>query len=222
MGVGLGSLVDKTQNGASAACRYLDFVAPGLLAAAAMQTAATESTWPVIGAIRWTRTYHAMIATPLAVARRRSSAMLFVVTRVPSRPPSTSRSSRLSVRSSSWLGLLAVPVAVLLGPAFAMPMAALAATVEDEPQLRHDLPLPDHADVPLLGHVLPGHTAAARLRADRIRHADLARRRAVPDAHARRRRACSRRSVTSAYLLTWTIVGCRARAPCVSQRRLLG
>ena len=64
LGVGLGTLVDKTQN-APGGVPYLDFVAPGLLAAAAMQTAATESRWPVMGAIKWTRTYYAMIATPL-------------------------------------------------------------------------------------------------------------------------------------------------------------
>jgi hypothetical protein len=33
---------------------------------------------------------------------------------------------------SSWLGLLVVPVAVLIGIAFSMPMAAIAATLEDE------------------------------------------------------------------------------------------
>jgi lipooligosaccharide transport system permease protein len=33
---------------------------------------------------------------------------------------------------SSWLGLLVVPVAVLLGTAFSMPMAALSARVEED------------------------------------------------------------------------------------------
>ena len=49
---------------------YLDFVAPGLIAATAMQTAAFESTFPVMGAIKWHRQYHAMLATPLRVGRR--------------------------------------------------------------------------------------------------------------------------------------------------------
>ena len=49
------------------ATSYLAFVAPGLLAAQAMQTAVGESTYPVMGAIKWHRTYHAMLATPLRV-----------------------------------------------------------------------------------------------------------------------------------------------------------
>ena len=61
---------------------YLDYVAPGLLAAAAMQTAVTEASWPVMGAIKWTRTYHAMIATPLTERDAFVGHQLFVVTRV--------------------------------------------------------------------------------------------------------------------------------------------
>ena len=30
-----------------------------------MQTATIESSWPVMAAIKWSRVYHAMIATPL-------------------------------------------------------------------------------------------------------------------------------------------------------------
>ena len=59
-----GTIVDQTQN-APGGVPYLDFVAPGLVAAAAMQTATIESTWPVMAAIKWSRVYHAMIATPL-------------------------------------------------------------------------------------------------------------------------------------------------------------
>jgi lipooligosaccharide transport system permease protein len=32
-----------------------------------MQNAVGASTWPVMGAIKWDRTYHAMVATPLRV-----------------------------------------------------------------------------------------------------------------------------------------------------------
>jgi lipooligosaccharide transport system permease protein len=62
LGVGFGTIVYKSPN-APAGVPYLDYIAPGLLAAAAMQTAATESSWPVMGAIKWTRTYYAMTAT---------------------------------------------------------------------------------------------------------------------------------------------------------------
>ena len=131
LGVGLGTLVDKTQN-APGGVPYLDFVAPGLLAAAAMQTAAIESSWPVMAAIKWSRVYHAMIATPLTERDAFLGHQLFVVTRV-----FTSAAAYLAIIAafgavSSWLGLLVVPVAVLIGTAFSMPMAALAARVEED------------------------------------------------------------------------------------------
>jgi lipooligosaccharide transport system permease protein len=131
MGVGLGTIVDKSSN-APAGVPYLDFIAPGLLAAAAMQTAATESSWPVMGAIKWTRTYYAMTATPLTERDVLIGHQLFVLTRV-----LTASAAYLLVVAAfgavnSWLGLLAIPVAVLIGTAFSMPMAAYSATSESD------------------------------------------------------------------------------------------
>ncbi len=67
MGVLLGRYVDDSTAGVGGAPSYLDFVAPGLLAASAMQVAMGEVMYPVMGAIRWNRTYYGMIATPLRV-----------------------------------------------------------------------------------------------------------------------------------------------------------
>ena len=130
MGVGLGSLVDKhahTVGGVS----YLDFIAPGLLAATAMQIGANEAMYPVMGAIKWIRTYFAMLATPLRVDRRAARPprldrrRLAIVS-----PPSTSRSSPPSAPSTRPLAILALPAAVLTGLSFAAPIAAFAATQE--------------------------------------------------------------------------------------------
>jgi lipooligosaccharide transport system permease protein len=65
MGLGLGALVDRGQ-AAVPAESYLAFLAPGLLAATAMQTAATDTTWPVMAGIKWLKTYHAALATPVS------------------------------------------------------------------------------------------------------------------------------------------------------------
>jgi lipooligosaccharide transport system permease protein len=129
LGVGLGTIVDRSQN-APAGVPYLDFIAPGLLAAAAMQTAATESSWPVMGAIKWTRTYYAMTATPLTERDVLIGHQLFVLTRV-----LTASAAYLIVVAAfgavhSWLGLLAIPAAVAIGTAFSLPMAAYAASTE--------------------------------------------------------------------------------------------
>jgi lipooligosaccharide transport system permease protein len=131
LGVGLGTIVDKSQN-APAGVPYLDFIAPGLLAAAAMQTAATESSWPVMGAIKWTRTYYAMTATPLTERDVLLGHQLFVVTRVLVASAAYLAAVAAFGAVNSWLGLLAVPAAVLIGTAFSMPMAAYAATTESD------------------------------------------------------------------------------------------
>jgi lipooligosaccharide transport system permease protein len=65
MGSGLGRLVDQGGNGAGAP--YLAFLAPALLAATGMMTAAGESSYPVLAGIKWTKTYHAALATPVTV-----------------------------------------------------------------------------------------------------------------------------------------------------------
>ena len=131
LGVGLGTIVDRSQN-APAGVPYLDFIAPGLLAAAAMQTAAAESSWPVMGAIKWTRTYYAMTATPLTERDVLIGHQLFVVTRVLTASAAYLLVVALFGAVSSWLALLAVPVAVVIGTSFSMPMAAFAATRESE------------------------------------------------------------------------------------------
>jgi lipooligosaccharide transport system permease protein len=67
MGVLLGGYIDDGSSGIGGAPTYLDFIAPGLLAATAMQVASGEVMWPVMGAIKWDKTYYGMIATPLRV-----------------------------------------------------------------------------------------------------------------------------------------------------------
>lgn len=131
LGVGLGTIVDRSEN-APAGVPYLDFIAPGLLAAAAMQTAATEASWPVMGAIKWTRTYYAMTATPLTERDVLIGHQLFVVTRVFVASAAYLAAVAAFGAVNSWLGLLAVPTAVLLGTAFSMPMAAYAATRDSD------------------------------------------------------------------------------------------
>ena len=66
MGLTLGVLVDRGP-GLPGGVSYLSFLAPGLLVAAAMQTGTFESTYPVLGAIKWDKTYEAVLATPARV-----------------------------------------------------------------------------------------------------------------------------------------------------------
>ncbi|MGZ4594646.1 MAG: ABC transporter permease [Actinomycetes bacterium] len=133
IGLGLGTLVDQgTGPEHLAGVSYLQFIAPGLLAATAMQTAAFESTYPVMGSIKWHRTYHAQLATPLRVVDVLSGHLLFVVLRLV-----ISVTAFLGVMlvfgaiSSPW-ALLALPVAVLTGAAHATPIFAFSAKQDND------------------------------------------------------------------------------------------
>ncbi|MFL6137232.1 MAG: ABC transporter permease [Frankiaceae bacterium] len=62
LGFGLGALV---KTGSQVTTDYVSFVAPALLAAAALQTASAVATFPVVAAMRGQRVYQAMAMTPL-------------------------------------------------------------------------------------------------------------------------------------------------------------
>jgi lipooligosaccharide transport system permease protein len=66
LGIGLGGLINKNSGGVGGV-PYRDFIAPGLLVATAMQTAAVEMTYPIMAKIVWWKTYDAILATPLQV-----------------------------------------------------------------------------------------------------------------------------------------------------------
>jgi len=125
LGVGLGKLVN---NGAHPlGVSYVSYVAPGLLAAVAMQIASFESTYPVMAAIRWTRTYHAMLATPLRTRDIMVGHQLYFASRV-----AASTGVYLAVLAAfsalhSSSAVFAWPAAVLIGVAFSAPIAAFAA-----------------------------------------------------------------------------------------------
>jgi hypothetical protein len=66
MGIGLGGYVTPSSTALLGGVTYLQFLAPGLLVATSMQSAAFEATFPIIGGLNWQRTFHAMYATPLS------------------------------------------------------------------------------------------------------------------------------------------------------------
>ncbi len=69
MGLGLGTLVDDTAAATSlGADSYLEYLAPGMLIANSMIIAAFESSWPMMSAIKWLKTYQAALATPVGIA----------------------------------------------------------------------------------------------------------------------------------------------------------
>jgi lipooligosaccharide transport system permease protein len=129
MGLGLGKLVDAHGTARLGGVSYLAFLAPGLLAAAAMQSGIEESTYPVLGSVKWRRTYYAAAASPLRPGDIFHGHLLFTTMRLAMNSAIfLAVMAAFGAITSAWV-LAAVPVAVLTGVAFAAPIEAWAITV---------------------------------------------------------------------------------------------
>ncbi|GAB3599912.1 ABC transporter permease [Angustibacter peucedani] len=132
MGYGLGSLVDRGGSSGLGGVPYVQFIAPGVLVATAMQTGVFDASYPVLGAIKWQRQYHAMLATPIGVRdvvagnlvaitlRSLLSAVVFLVV------------ATVVGAVPSWTGVLSLVAVVLVTLAYAAPMFAISARAETD------------------------------------------------------------------------------------------
>ncbi|HEY3260382.1 MAG TPA: ABC transporter permease [Pseudonocardiaceae bacterium] len=129
-GMGLGSLVRPSP--ATGNVAYLVYLAPGLLAMAAVQIAAGESSYPVLSGFKWSRIYHAMTASPLTAAQLVGGQLTWIGLRL-----LASGAAYLAVialfggtRGVGALGALLF--ATLCGLAVSAPIVAYAASVQNE------------------------------------------------------------------------------------------
>jgi lipooligosaccharide transport system permease protein len=132
MGIGLGSFVDSNGTGALGGVSYLQFIAPGLLASTALQIAVGESTYPVMGGIKWQKFYFSMIATPLRPADVMYGQLAFIAFRVATTCLVFTAVIAAFGGLASPLGLLGLPVALLVGMAASAPVCAVAATLDND------------------------------------------------------------------------------------------
>lgn len=121
MGVLLGGFVEADPDTLEGATSYLEFVVPGLIAAHAMQTAVGETTWPVMGMIKWQRIYDSMLATPLQCRDLVAAHLGFVLFRlVTTCAVYNLVLAPFGVFATWWGALLAFLAQVLVGMAFAV------------------------------------------------------------------------------------------------------
>ena len=130
MGVALGSLVPTMT--AFGGVPYLIFLAPGLLAAQAMQTASIESSWPLFAGFKWNKTFEAMIGTPQGVRDIVLGHLYWLIVRVGIVTGVFLAVAFLFDAVNSPTVILAWPAAILTGVAFGMPMAAWTASRKTE------------------------------------------------------------------------------------------
>jgi lipooligosaccharide transport system permease protein len=131
MGLGIGTLVDRGAGGVEGVS-YLQFVTPGLVATQALWLAFGESTYTVMGYLKWNEMYAGMLATPLRVAEVLGGHLLVVTFHMVTATTIFVGVAALFGAFTSWWALAAIPVATLTGMAFAVPTFGLSASLETD------------------------------------------------------------------------------------------
>ena len=135
LGVLLGRLVDRGGAPELGGLSYLEFVAPGLLAATAMQVGANEGSFPVMAGVRWLRTYHAVVATPVRVGELVAGVLAWAGVRVAFAVTVFAAVAGVGGAFVSPLAVLAPVAGLLCGLAFAAAIAAFTSSLEDDQAL---------------------------------------------------------------------------------------
>jgi lipooligosaccharide transport system permease protein len=130
MGLGVGSLVDDGTGSADllGGVSYLAFLAPALVAAAAMNVCAQESLWPLLDGFLWNNAYRAATSTPITPAQVAGGLGLWHATRALSTVVGVVVVLTLFDDTRTWGLLGAIPAGVLTGLAFALPITAWTST----------------------------------------------------------------------------------------------
>ncbi|BDV29959.1 ABC transporter permease [Microbacterium terricola] len=138
LAVGLAALIAEPIDDAGQAVPYLVFVAPALLATAAIAVASEEFTYPVMQGFKWRRYFYGFNASPLSSGQLANGVVLgagarmllavaayfvfiaiFFVWMYPG----------VTSPGTAWLS---VPIGLLGGLAFGIPLMAYAGTLEDD------------------------------------------------------------------------------------------
>lgn len=130
MGLGLGSLVDD--NGGLDDLTYLAFLGPGLLAATAMQTAAGESSFPLMAGIKWVKSFDAALATPVSVGDLLAGHIGWATIRITQVTVAFAVVEMLFGAVTVGGGLASIVPAVVTGLAFTTPISWYTASLEDD------------------------------------------------------------------------------------------
>jgi lipooligosaccharide transport system permease protein len=133
LGVGLATLVDKnTGGGALHGVNYLAFVAPALIASAAVTAAVEECTYPILMGFKWNPIFFGMNAAPVSGNQIVNGIFIAVLARI---LPTTAVYYAIMLAFGavpSPLGMLDIPIATLTGMSFGLVIASYMSTVEQD------------------------------------------------------------------------------------------
>lgn len=129
MGLGLGSMVESDPD-AFRGVDYLPFFATGMLGATAMQSGVFSATYPLLSKFIWQRTYEAVLATPMNASDIFYGELAWIGVSLAQQGIPFFVVMALFGIFDSFIAVLAVPVAILMGLACAAATSALTATME--------------------------------------------------------------------------------------------
>jgi lipooligosaccharide transport system permease protein len=132
LGVGLATLVDANVGGPGASVSYLAFVAPALLASAAVTIATEEFTYPILGAFKWNPTFFAINASPISPKQIVDGQMLSVLVRMVPSCVVYFLFMLLFGAVPSGIGWLSILVAVVTGMAVGAVLMSYVATLQTD------------------------------------------------------------------------------------------
>jgi len=115
MGIGLGKYLERVQG-----LKYINFIAPGLLAVSAMYGATFETTWNSWFKMEEGRIYDGVVATPLSVEDVALGEALWGTTRAAAYGAAFAIVAIPFGVFRSWWGILTIPALFLVGLCFAL------------------------------------------------------------------------------------------------------
>lgn len=132
LGLGLGTLVNRGGSAALGGVAYVDYIAPALLCAAALQIAFMECSFGTFGRIKWRRTLWGITATPISPEDAADAHVLYISTRLTLSAVLYYLVLLAFGAAGRPLGVLMIPVAVLSAMAVGVWILALSATIDDD------------------------------------------------------------------------------------------
>jgi lipooligosaccharide transport system permease protein len=128
LGVGLAKLISTNVGGAT----YLEFVAPALLASAAITVAMEEFSYPVLAGFKWNKIFEAMNAAPISGLQIVNGMIIAVFCRMAGTVVVYFGFMLLFGAVPQALGALAILTSVATGLAVGIPIMAYTASIRDD------------------------------------------------------------------------------------------
>ena len=132
MGIGLATIVDQGSGAAALGVTYLAFIAPALIATAAVQVAAEECTYPLMMGFKWNPIFFAMNAAPISGNQIVNGLVISVLARM---VPTVVIYFIVTVPFGailSWWGVLIIPISALTGLAVGCAIMPYTARIEED------------------------------------------------------------------------------------------